>query len=297
MAYSSLDNCEENGWLHSDDKIVVGVSYQVNYLGSVEIDYVPSNPAENNRLAIETIRFLTKEKPEGQKLVLTIAAGRMMLASADNTHVVMRHSTSRIAYSTVDTANKRLFGYVALSRRSPTPLIHVFITQSPRMSFELTFTCAQAFDHNYKNWQKNAKSAHLKAAASESGDIDPSNARKSPLMPRKQIGGGENVPPKHSPLCLASVAAALDSSAAAAAAKPAAAPGPSRLHPGDRIADARQGEPVPPSMLDVEDDARMQEDEDAFFTSLAQARSMPNMLDIGVEPEDFNESIRSDTSA
>ena len=60
---------------------------------------------------------------------------------------------------------------IALSRRSPTPLCHVFITASPRISFELTFTCAQAFDFNYKLWQKNAKSAHLKAAASESGDI------------------------------------------------------------------------------------------------------------------------------
>lgn len=35
----------------------------------------------------------------------------------------------------------------------------------------MTFTCAQAFDANYSNWQKDTGRAALKARASENGDI------------------------------------------------------------------------------------------------------------------------------
>lgn len=35
----------------------------------------------------------------------------------------------------------------------------------------MTFTCAQAFDVNFRTWQKNKESAILKATASETGDV------------------------------------------------------------------------------------------------------------------------------
>lgn len=286
-AYSTLDNCEENGWLHSDDRIVVGVPYKLKYLGSVEIEYVPSDPAENNQMALETMRFMmSQDQKDVRELVLTIASGRITLATESGSEVIMRHSTSRIAYSTVDNSNKRLFCYVALSRRSPIPLCHVFLCSSPKHSYELTFTCAQAFDHNFKQWKKNINAAKVKANASESGDIDPANARKSPLLPRKQMAVES---PRPSPLA---AAAAPGRDSLGVPARPT-----EKRDPRDRVGDARQGEPLPDGMLDVEDDRRMAEDEEAFFTRLAEARSAPNMLDIGIDPEEFNVASKDGTFA
>ena len=46
--------------------------------------------------------------------------------------ILMRHSTSRIAYSTVDTSDPKLFCYVALPRSSKIALCHVFRTKSAK---------------------------------------------------------------------------------------------------------------------------------------------------------------------
>ena len=59
----------------------------------------------------------------------------------------------------------------AMSCKGRVALCHVFLTESPRKSYELTFTCAQAFDHNYKIWQANKSVAKMKAQVSETGDI------------------------------------------------------------------------------------------------------------------------------
>jgi hypothetical protein len=58
-----------------------------------------------------------------------------------------------------------------MSCKGGVALCHVFLTESPRKSYELTFTCAQAFDHNYRVWQQNKGVAKMKAQVSETGDI------------------------------------------------------------------------------------------------------------------------------
>lgn len=75
--YSQLDDCQDNGWLHNDEKIIVGVTYKLKvggnwysairrqshhrpalpqYLGSMEINYVPGDPHQNNDLALAVMR-------------------------------------------------------------------------------------------------------------------------------------------------------------------------------------------------------------------------------------------------
>lgn len=66
--------------------------------------------------------------------------------------VIMRHSTSRVAFSTVDHADPTLFCYVALIKGSQIALCHIFRAKKPRVGYEMTFSCAQAFDSNYRAW-------------------------------------------------------------------------------------------------------------------------------------------------
>eukprot|EP00051_Salpingoeca_urceolata_P013509 m.169669 g.169669 ORF g.169669 m.169669 type:complete len:326 (+) comp17810_c7_seq2:2101-3078(+) len=264
--YSSLSDCQENGWLHPDEKIAVGVSYKIKYIGSIEIQFIPNNPTQNNVWAIEAMRTLqTSLHSKGTAHKLNISAGRVTLSSLDDKQTIMRHSTSRIAYSTVDSDQPKLFCYVALPKTQATPLCHVFYTKSPRQSYELTFTCAQAFDMNYKQWKKNKTAASIKATASEAGDVEPATAHRSPKPIRKV-----QQPKKASPLASSETKDQAQEEA-----------GPSALETSGI------GNVIPTDMLEVDDD----EDDgymDVMWESMSEARTVPSMLEIGVEPEEYN---------
>ena len=45
------------------------------------------------------------------------------------------------------------------------------MAKSAKQGYELTFTCAQAFDQNYQKWSADKGLAQMKAKASETGDI------------------------------------------------------------------------------------------------------------------------------
>ena len=47
----------------------------------------------------------------------------------------------------------------------------------------MTFTCAQAFDVNFRTWQQNKDAAVMKAVASESGDVGEWHATLLPPRP------------------------------------------------------------------------------------------------------------------
>eukprot|EP00730_Choanoeca_flexa_P000270 TRINITY_DN10123_c0_g1_i5.p1 TRINITY_DN10123_c0_g1~~TRINITY_DN10123_c0_g1_i5.p1 ORF type:complete len:315 (+),score=56.67 TRINITY_DN10123_c0_g1_i5:1120-2064(+) len=184
--HSDLASCKENGWLHTDEKIHSGVSYKITYLGSMEIGFVPGDANKNNDMAMEVIRKITRLNVAHDNLIMTIAAERMLLERANN-QVIMRHSTCRIAYSTVDHSEPCHFAYVALPRKSNIALCHVFKTKNPKMSYEMTFTCAQAFDANYRAWQENADVQKAKAIVSEQSDVETVKAVPSPALHRKPI--------------------------------------------------------------------------------------------------------------
>lgn len=74
----------------------------------------------------------------------------MTLISRPDESIIMRHSTCRVAFSTVDPANPTTFCYVALVKDTELALCHVFRAKTAKQAYELTFTCAQAFDFNYR---------------------------------------------------------------------------------------------------------------------------------------------------
>lgn len=84
------------------------------------------------------------------KAFLNVSSGKMTLISRPDESIIMRHSTCRVAFSTVDPANPTTFCYVALVKDTELALCHVFRAKTAKQAYELTFTCAQAFDFNYR---------------------------------------------------------------------------------------------------------------------------------------------------
>lgn len=313
--YSSLEDCESNGWIHSDEQVMIGVPYEIKYLGSMEIDYVPHNPQANNLLAAKVMHKIKSMNREVTHVTLTIAAGRITLTRG-HSEILMRHSTSRIAYSTVDTSDPKLFCYVALPRSSKIALCHVFRTKSAKKSYELTFTCAHAFNLNFQRWQKSKSNADLLSNASESGDVEPANPMRSPEVRRRlMVVQQEEQRARASSL---SKAQTVRDSPTPADDRQAVTPQPGQQPQDDALAKqmsdtqitvteddgAKESEEegdgedngaeeedlgyIEIEGLEVEDEDEIQESAEHYFSQLADARSEPSLLDIGVAPEQYN---------
>lgn len=260
--YSNLSSCHDNGWLHDDDAIRIGVKFNVKYLGSMEIQYIPSDPHANNELAIDTMRKVKQLALHHDKLVLDISSSRVTLTKEEDQEVVMRHATSRIAYSTVDHKHPQLFAYVALPKSSKMSLCHVFDTKSAKKSYELTFTCAQAFDANYSEWQ------------ATSGAAAKAKAKKSKEESGKEAAAVAEVAAKVEALPLGA-----DTAEEAAA------------------EEASDEAYLTIESLEIEDEESMAAAADEYFCQIMDAKSMPNLLDIGVDPEDYNKASTEEAAA
>ncbi|EGD73900.1 hypothetical protein PTSG_05595 [Salpingoeca rosetta] len=285
--YSALEDCESNGWLHSDEQVMIGVPFEIKYLGSMEIDYVPHNPQANNQLAAKVMHKIKSMNREVTHVTLTIAAGRITLQRG-HSEVLMRHSTSRIAYSTVDTTDPKLFCYVALPRSSKIALCHVFATKSAKKSYEMTFTCAHAFNLNYQRWQKSKSNVDLLATASESGDVEPANPMRSPEVRRRLLVVQQQAQDRARASSLSKSEAARDSP------KPTQQPAKEAQVDVQDDKGANDDEDdddlgyIQIDGLEVEDDDQIEKSAEHYFAQLAEARSEPSLLDIGVDPEQYN---------
>lgn len=120
------------------------------------------------------MRALRDHNKGGDKLPtmgLQLSMKHIVLRTKDGGSVVMRHSTTRVAYSTVDNDRPRTFAYVAVVKGTELALCHVFNTRSNKQGYEMTFVCAHAFDLNLRFWTANKAEAAREAAQSEKTDI------------------------------------------------------------------------------------------------------------------------------
>jgi hypothetical protein len=102
-------------------------------------------------LQMRALRDFNKEqRADLPTMGLCISMKNIALYAGDGSKVVMRHSTTRVAYSTVDAQHPKTFAYVAVVKGTNLALCHVFNTKSKKQGYEMTFACAQAFDLNLR---------------------------------------------------------------------------------------------------------------------------------------------------
>ena len=196
---------------HTEEKIADGVLFKVKYLGSTEVAFDPRfqqknqaavrrGPASARRRgahAPQALASIGVFKPgTGRTAKLCVSNSKITLLSADKGEVgsvIMRHSTSRVAFSTVDNKDPTLFCYIGLVKGTSVALSHIFQCKKPQDGYELTFTCAQAFDSNYRAY-KEAEAAAAPCALDSSvlePTIEPAGAPHAPSPPR----GGSSLRP------------------------------------------------------------------------------------------------------
>jgi len=312
--FSELSGCQDNGWLVKDEDIRRGINYKIKYLGSVEVDFDPTSSTSNQEHAQKAMRALRLHqkglKGKASKMSLTVSMKNITLRTLDGSKTILRHSTTRIAYSTVDVENAKLFGYVAMVKGSKLCLCHIFKTKTPKQGYEMTFVCAQAFDTNFRTWQA-AKEKGQAPGGAEAADIEPTKAWQ------KKAGEAQERP--SSPLVTSQTPDVSTPAAAGAASNSTPAPSKSPLAtevstPANGVSDVElpkdADEKVFLAIMEGQDPAvlaaeyfanlniNMVEEEDndddldKAFQSLAVSRAAN--LEVGVDTAAYNEAAKGD---
>ena len=123
-----------------------------------------------------------------------------------------------ISFSTVDSANHLLFEYVVRLKNSKTHVCHVFQCKTSEQvqpksmllghvlrfdsllqSFDMTFTCAQAFDAKYKQWQADKAKQQPKPATLTGDDVECASSACSRLITSFTVSSPSIVSPPPAP--------------------------------------------------------------------------------------------------
>ncbi|XP_051892448.1 low density lipoprotein receptor adapter protein 1b isoform X2 [Pristis pectinata] len=206
-------------------------------------------------------RIVAMAKASGkkfQKVVLTVSPRGIILHDGTSNELIENVSIYRISYCTADKVHDKVFAYIAQSQLNETLECHAFLCTKKKLAQAVTLTVAQAFKIAFEFWQAAKEEKEKRAAV---GSSVSEAADKPPL---------ERSTNNHSKTEVAT-ADLLDLTEGA---KPA--------NHRSELSDADKKYSVNDNLV-----WEMNDDLDEAFARLAQSRTNPQFLDIGVSPQDM----------
>uniref|UniRef100_A0A8C7H3L7 Low density lipoprotein receptor adaptor protein 1b n=1 Tax=Oncorhynchus kisutch TaxID=8019 RepID=A0A8C7H3L7_ONCKI len=266
-------------WTDTRETLLEGMVFQLKYLGVTLVE----QPKGEELSAAAVKRIVATAKASGkklQKVTLKVSPRGIILYDYASNQLIENISIYRISYCTADKMHDKVFAYIAQSQQNETLECHAYLCTKRKVAQAVTLTVAQAFRVAFEFWQaaKEEKEKHAKSGSDGEGASSSQSESSSRLGSLK--GGGES--PYVCFLCVTEVATGnlLD------------------LAEGANVALLRSGtkesEPDPfmthNHTTENNNTVWVREwGEMSFFPSrLAESRNNPQVLDIGVNPQDFN---------
>ncbi|XP_048468997.1 low density lipoprotein receptor adapter protein 1b isoform X2 [Rhincodon typus] len=233
--------------------------FNLKYLGMTLVE----QPKGEDMSSAAVRRIVAMAKASGkkfQKVSLTVSPRGIILHDGTNNELIENVSIYRISYCTADKVHDKVFAYIAQSQLNETLECHAFLCTKRKLAQAVTLTVAQAFKVAFEFWQA-AKEEKVKRAA-----VGPS---KSGAAGKLQSEGTAN---SHRQTEVAT-ANLLDLTEGAISLSTNNRHDPSL---GDTTCSVNNN-----VMWELNDDL------DEAFARLAQSRTNPQLLDIGVSPQDM----------
>ncbi|XP_051506751.1 low density lipoprotein receptor adapter protein 1-B-like isoform X2 [Myxocyprinus asiaticus] len=233
--------------------------FQLKYLGMTLVE----EPKGEELSAAAVKRIVATAKAGGkklQKVTLKVSPRGIVLYDAVSNQMIENVSIYRISYCTADKMHDKVFAYIAQSQRNETLECHAYLCTKRKVAQAVTLTVAQAFRVAFEFWQvaKEEKEKHVKCGSDEEAASSSQSDSSASLGSRKE---GE-----------VATGNLLDLEAGI------------KDHSG-------KDNTQPAQNLSTENNNTVWELEDGLdeaFSRLAQSRTNPQMLDIGVNPQDYN---------
>uniref|UniRef100_A0A3Q0T981 Low density lipoprotein receptor adaptor protein 1b n=1 Tax=Amphilophus citrinellus TaxID=61819 RepID=A0A3Q0T981_AMPCI len=202
-----------------------------------------------------------------QKVSLTVSPRGIILYDSASNQLIENISIYRISYCTADKMHDKVFAYIVQSQHNETLECHAFLCSKRKMAQAVTLTVAQAFKVAFEFWQA-AKEEKEKRVKSGSDGEGAGSSQSDSSASQGSLKGGEVATGK-----------LLDLAEGANAALTHSGTKQSALDPFTVHNHATENNNTVWELEDGLDEA---------FSRLAESRTNPQVLDIGVNPQDLS---------
>uniref|UniRef100_A0A8C2WJU5 Low density lipoprotein receptor adaptor protein 1b n=1 Tax=Cyclopterus lumpus TaxID=8103 RepID=A0A8C2WJU5_CYCLU len=261
-------------WTDTRETLLEGMVFQLKYLGVTMVE----QPKGEELSAAAVKRIVATAKASGkklQKVTVTVSPRGIILYDSATSQLIENISIYRISYCTADKMHDKVFAYIVQSQHNETLECHAFLCTKRKMAQAVTLTVAQAFRVAFEFWQaaKEEKEKRVKSGSDGEGASNSQSDSSASLGSLK--AGGESCHPSSQ----VATGKLLDLAEGANAAL---------VHSGTK---QTESDPFMVHNHATENNNTVWELEDGLdeaFSRLAESRTNPQVLDIGVNPQDFN---------
>ncbi|XP_008397834.1 low density lipoprotein receptor adapter protein 1b isoform X1 [Poecilia reticulata] len=254
-------------WTDTRETLLEGMVFHLKYLGVTMVE----QPKGEELSAAAVKRIVATAKASGkklQKVTLSVSPRGIILYDSASNQLIENISIYRISYCTADKMHDKVFAYIAQSQHNETLECHAFLCSKRKMAQAVTLTVAQAFRVAFEFWQASKEDKEKRAKSGSDGE-GASNSQSDSSASLGSLKGGDAATGTLLEFAEGAKAAQVHSGT-----KPAASD-PFTVH---NHAAAENNNTV----WELEDGL------DEAFSRLAESRTNPQVLDIGVNPQDLN---------
>ncbi|XP_066536127.1 low density lipoprotein receptor adapter protein 1b [Hoplias malabaricus] len=250
-------------WTDTRETLLEGMVFQLKYLGVTLVEQPKGE--ELSATAVKRIVATAKaSRKKLQKVTLKVSPRGIILYDSASNQLIENISIYRISYCTADKMHDKVFAYIAQSQRNETLECHAFLCTKKKVAQAVTLTVAQAFRVAFEFWQaaKEEKEKRVKPDSDGGGpgDTPPENAKSTEnkdSLKEGEVATGNLLN--------------LEEGALTAMVQDA------HTHTAQSISTENNN-----TVWELEDGL------DEAFSRLAECRANPQVLDIGLNPQDYS---------
>ncbi|KAL3044312.1 hypothetical protein OYC64_004041 [Pagothenia borchgrevinki] len=250
-------------WTDTRETIVEGMTFNLRHLGMTLVDQ-----PKGEELSVAAVkRIVATAKAMGkkpQKVALKISPQGILLFDSLSNKQLENVSIYRISYCTVDKLNHKVFAYIAQNTLNGTLECHAYLCSKRKVAQAVALTVAQAFTIAFELWQvaKEEKGKRAKSGSAGEASSSSHSERSNSLGSLK----GTDVATDNLLDFEDSVHVTVETNG--------------NIEEG-QLDNHRPSETNNNPNLELEDGL------DEAFSKLAVSRTNPQVLDIGVKPQDL----------
>ncbi|XP_075051446.1 low density lipoprotein receptor adapter protein 1 [Mixophyes fleayi] len=139
-------------WTDTRETLLEGMLFHLKYLGMTLVE----QPKGEELSAAAVKRIVATAKASGkklQKVLLKVTPRGIILNDSITNQLIENVSIYRISYCTADKLHDKVFAYIAQSQQNETLECHAFLCTKRKMAHAVTLTVAQAFKVAFEFWQ------------------------------------------------------------------------------------------------------------------------------------------------
>ncbi|KAJ8387525.1 hypothetical protein AAFF_G00156260 [Aldrovandia affinis] len=254
-------------WTDTRETLLEGMAFNLKYLGITLVE----QPKGEELSAAAVKRIVATAKASGkklQKVTLKVSPRGIILYDSLSNQVMENISIYRISYCTADKFHDKVFAYIAQSQQNETLECHAYLCTKRKVAQAVTLTVAQAFRVAFEFWQVAKEEKEKWVKSGSDGEVT-SSSQSERSASFASLKGGE-----------VATGNLLDLEEGAIAGF--ASLGEDSSHMDDPFVAHCHNTENNNTIWKLDDGL------DEAFSRLAESRTNPQVLDIGVTPQDFN---------